>query len=76
MLSESEAIIKAGEYIEAYRAVSKEDYKITDTYNADGRWRLRFDVDGEQVTVRLDDETGNLAGEEGHSYTSENLIAD
>lgn len=72
-ISEAVAINNAGEVIKNARAVDSTDFEVTSTYRASGRWRIKFDVNGDTVTIRLDDETGNLAGEEGHSRTSQNL---
>jgi uncharacterized membrane protein YkoI len=72
-ISEDVAINKAAEVVKNARAVDSTDFEVTSTYKASGRWRIKFDVNGDTVTVRLDAETGNLAGAEGHSQTSENL---
>jgi hypothetical protein len=75
-LSEHEAVEKAAEYLELYKPVGKSDYELSRTYNAKGRWKIKFKTPGldrSKVTVRLDDQTGNLASEEGHSKTSKGL---
>lgn len=72
-LDEQEAIRTASEHLETYRG--NPTYVVTGTYNASGRWRVTFDVDGidDDVVVRIDDESGKLASESGHRKTSENL---
>jgi hypothetical protein len=70
-ISEASAIKTAADVIEATYPVNSEEYEVTGTYNASGRWRITFDVNGTTAKVRIDDETGNLAGDEGHGSTSE-----
>ena len=74
-IGEATAIRNAGELVEAARPVTSEQYEVKSTYKAEGRWRIKLDVDGvyDTVIVRLDGETGNPAEDEGHRRTSQNL---
>lgn len=63
-ISEEEAVSKAEELIEEHKTVSSGDYELSGVidYTEFGKWRMIFDVDGEDSTVKVDiDRAGNLA---------------
>lgn len=63
-ISEEKAVSKAGELIEEYKGVSSEDYELSGVidYTEFGKWRMIFDVNGEDSAVKVDiDRAGNLA---------------
>lgn len=63
-ISEDEAVSKAEELIEEHKTVSSGDYELSGVidYTEFGKWRMIFDVDGEDSSVKIDiDRAGNLA---------------
>lgn len=63
-ISEEKAVSKAGELIEEHKGVSSEDYELSGVidYTEFGKWRMIFDVNGEDSAVKVDiDRAGNLA---------------
>lgn len=63
-ISEEEAVSKAEELLEKHKDVSSEDYELSGVidYTEFGKWRMIFDIDGEDSAVKVDvDRAGNLA---------------
>lgn len=74
-ISETIAADIATDKVQEFRDLEPEEFSITYTYCASGRWKIIIETsDGEEIGVRLDAETGNLAEKEGHSKTSWNLV--
>ena len=61
-MSEGEAVIKASDYLEAYKSYRRTDADVIKTKNAVGRWRVDFECgpDNEYVEVQMDQTTGEL----------------
>lgn len=63
-LSEEEAVSEAEALVEEHKGVSSEEYELSGVidYTAFGKWRMIFDVDGEDSAVKVDiDRAGELA---------------
>ena len=63
-VSEEEAVSKAEELLEEHKGVSPEEYELSGVidYTEFGKWRMIFEVDGEDSAVKVDiDRAGNLA---------------
>ena len=74
-LSETVAVDIATDKVQKFRDLEPEEYKVDYTKHAAGRWKVVIETeDGEEIGVRLDDETGNLAEKDGHNKTSWNLV--
>jgi hypothetical protein len=64
-ISEEEAVEKAEELLEEHKGVSSEEYELSGVidYTEFGKWRMIFDIDGEDSAVKVDiDRAGGLAG--------------
>ena len=63
-ISEEEAVSRAEELLEEHKEVSSGDYELSGVidYTKFGKWRMIFEVDGEDSAVKIDiDRAGNLA---------------
>jgi hypothetical protein len=64
-VSEEEAVAKAEELLEEHKGVPSEEYELSGVidYTEFGKWRMIFDIDGEDSAVKVDiDRAGGLAG--------------
>lgn len=55
-VTEEEAVSEAREILETHKAVSEEDYEVSGVldYTKFGKWRVIFDVEGENGAVKID----------------------
>jgi hypothetical protein len=63
-MDEEKAVSKAEDLIEEHKGVSSEEYELSGVidYTKFGKWRMIFDVDGEDSSVKVDiDRSGSLA---------------
>jgi hypothetical protein len=63
-ISEEDAVAEAEGLLKEHKDVSDEDYELSGVidYTEFGKWRMIFDVDGEDSSVKIDiDRAGNLA---------------
>jgi len=63
-MSEEDAVSKAEDVLEEHKDVSDDEYELSGVidYTKFGKWRVIFDVDGENSAVKVDvDRAGNLA---------------
>jgi hypothetical protein len=63
-MDEEKAVSKAEDLIEEHKGVSEEEYELSGVidYTKFGKWRMIFDVDGEDSSVKVDiDRSGSLA---------------
>jgi hypothetical protein len=63
-MDEEKAVSKAEDLIEEHKDVSSEEYELSGVidYTKFGKWRMIFDVDGEDSSVKVDiDRSGSLA---------------
>ena len=63
-VSEEEAVSRAEDLLEEHKGVSSEDYELSGVidYTEFGKWRMIFDIDGEDSAVKVDiDRAGELA---------------